>query len=319
MIGGQPTLYPTMPPDVIYPGMMPYPFGGVINTQPGSMEMGDNCQGNVQQKTDVNVIVNNDDGANPGTAMERRWYTSMFGCTQNIPGCLCSAFCPYIYLCCVYRTYDEALCAPLCLNPFDALFVLRLYVRGLEHISGGVCSDCGLSYFCCWCVMCQLQNEFDFIVKYRHRCIIGTLVPNSKWHSFCLSSAINIGPTIGNIMAYGFFPWTCRQLQCNNKIPPSPEVDHKWCDLLSFPPPWMKLEAVCPSLPYLVDPGHPTLWCTLKPSYAIIMFWLLASFFEVTAFICLDTFVIINWAIVTTVNLLSFCFHLDVQCLRFNW
>jgi len=176
---------------MVNPTMMPMvPVGGMINQQPQSMQMGENGSGNAQQSSSTNIVVNNSEELRTGL-VERRFYASFFGCYDNIPGCLASGFCPCFYLCYVYRTYNESLIYPI-FCPWKGAFVLRVYVRGLEKITGGICEDCFISHICCPCVLCQLQREFDHVVLYQNRCIVGTKLGAKKWSLSSNHSHINI-------------------------------------------------------------------------------------------------------------------------------
>lgn len=103
------------------------------------------------------VIINQ-----PATTFQpRAWSSSLFGCCEDVPVCMCVMCCGLCAACQLSQDLGEHMCVPCCI--YDWLLVLRVKLRTQEHIQGTVMDDCCTITCCGACVMCQMMREVKLL------------------------------------------------------------------------------------------------------------------------------------------------------------
>ncbi|CAL1528089.1 unnamed protein product [Lymnaea stagnalis] len=131
-------------------GFQNNPQGGVVQTEP-------------QPSNTTNTIIVQQPGL--VSHASRDWSSSLFGCLEDIPICLCGFFLTSCLTMKVPRDMDECVCLPCCVPAAD--LILRVKMRTQEHIPGSVCNDCIITCCCISCAVCQLAREVKFVKSKR--------------------------------------------------------------------------------------------------------------------------------------------------------
>ncbi|KAK3789684.1 hypothetical protein RRG08_034897 [Elysia crispata] len=114
-----------------------------------------------QQQTNTTIIVNQQQA----TPQLRAWHTSLFGCFEDIPTCLCGTFLGFCLMCQVSTDMGESACVPCCVP--TPLIPLRTKWRTQQNIEGSIMDDCLCVHCCGPCVLCQLAREIKTAKNFR--------------------------------------------------------------------------------------------------------------------------------------------------------
>ncbi|VDD75950.1 unnamed protein product [Mesocestoides corti] len=127
--------------------------GGNDRGKEGEVEEAVNAQAVPQGEANGQVVT-----SQPVDRELRDWSDGLFSCHKDVGHCFLVAFFSPCMACYEFHKHNE--------NPllgctyFGPLMALVAQYRARNGITGSLCTDCLMSYFCTSCMLCRLHRDF---------------------------------------------------------------------------------------------------------------------------------------------------------------